>query len=154
MSTSERIFYALTAYTRELVRANTSGTMVFEEVNKAAQALHAELAALDKLDMLDARMPKEGQLRIVCAANRWDGYSVLGVRHNDAVMREGYHQLCQASPVSPPIFSEWEEGFMDNRGFWHDRTSAWKVAKAAGQILFRCGGDETNGGTLYSENLY
>ena len=47
-----------------------------------------------------------------------------------------------------------ESGFVDNRGNFLTRTEAWKVAEAAGQILYRVGGDETNGGTLYSENLY
>jgi hypothetical protein len=47
-----------------------------------------------------------------------------------------------------------EEGFIDQFGDFHARTEAWKIAEAAGQILHRCGGDDTDGGTLYSENLY
>jgi len=71
--------------------------------------------------------------RIVCAANRkaFTGHIVLGIRHWDAFMRG-----------------------IDNKGVFLSRTEAWKVAEAAGQIIRRVGGDETNGGTLYSENLY
>lgn len=47
-----------------------------------------------------------------------------------------------------------EAGFVDNFGNFLTRTEAWKVAEAAGQILYRVGGDTANGGTLYSENLY
>lgn len=47
-----------------------------------------------------------------------------------------------------------EQGFIDQWGIFLNRQEAWKVAKAAGQILYRCGGDDSDGGTLYSENLY
>lgn len=46
------------------------------------------------------------------------------------------------------------QGFIDQWGVFMDRQEVWKVAEAAGQILHRCGGDTSNGGTLYSENLY
>lgn len=83
--------------------------------------------------------------RIVCAANRkrFTGEIVLGIRHWDAFM----HRLdTEGDPV--------DQGFIDNKGVFLSRTEAWKVAKAASQIIRRCGGDETDGGTLYSENLY
>lgn len=47
-----------------------------------------------------------------------------------------------------------EQGFIDNRRVFVDRNKAWKIAEAANQINFRCGGDTEEGGTLYSENLY
>ena len=34
------------------------------------------------------------------------------------------------------------------------RREAWSVAQSAGQIVRRVPGDEKNGGTLFSENLY
>jgi len=83
--------------------------------------------------------------RIVCAANRkrFTGGIVLGIRHWDAFM----HRLnTEGDPV--------DQGFIDNKGAFLSRTEAWEVAEAAGQIIRRCGGDETDGGTLYSENLY
>jgi hypothetical protein len=83
--------------------------------------------------------------RIVCAANRkrFTGHVVLGIRHWDDFMR-GIHS--EGDPV--------DQGFIDNRGNFLSRTEAWKVANAAGQIIRRVGGDDVNGGTLYSENLY
>ncbi|MFM0503942.1 hypothetical protein [Paraburkholderia caffeinilytica] len=84
-------------------------------------------------------------IRIVCAANKkcFTGEIVLGIRHWDAFM----HKLdTEGDPV--------EQGFIDNRGNFLSRIDAWKVAEAAGQIIRRVGGDDTNGGTLYSENLY
>ncbi|CAE6710389.1 hypothetical protein [Candidatus Nitrotoga fabula] len=49
---------------------------------------------------------------------------------------------------------KFEQGFIDQHGVFMTRTEAWHVAQASGQILRRCGGDDANGGTLYSENLY
>lgn len=71
-------------------------------------------------------------VRIVCAANKTpDGSLILQVRH-----------------CAPP---EHQQGFIDNKGNWHSREQAYVIAKAAGQIIRRCGGDE---GKLFSENLY
>ncbi|MDR6421298.1 hypothetical protein J2801_003586 [Paraburkholderia phenoliruptrix] len=83
--------------------------------------------------------------RIVCAANRkrFTGHVVLGIRHWDAFMR-GIDS--EGDPV--------DQGFIDNRGKFLSRAEAWKVAEAAGQIIRRVGGDEKDGGTLYSENIY
>ena len=84
--------------------------------------------------------------RIVCAANRkrFTGQIVLGIRHWDLFMSEAMDS--EGDPV--------DQGFVDNRGNFLLRVEAWKVAEAAGQIIRRVGGDDTNGGTLYSENLY
>ncbi|MEQ0775910.1 hypothetical protein ABLT15_26750 [Paraburkholderia tropica] len=86
------------------------------------------------------------QHRIVCAANRkrFTGEVVLGLRHWDAFM-QGVLET-EGDPV--------DQGFIDNRGQFLSRIEAWAVAHAAGQIIRRVGGDDSNGGTLYSENLY
>lgn len=44
-----------------------------------------------------------------------------------------------------------EQGFIDQFGVFMTREEAYVVAKAAGQIKYRCGGDD---GRLFSENLY
>jgi hypothetical protein len=44
-----------------------------------------------------------------------------------------------------------EQGFIDQFGVFMTREEAYVVAKAAGQIKYRCGGDD---GVLFSENLY
>jgi hypothetical protein len=89
--------------------------------------------------------------RVVCAACRSSktGAMVLGPRHMDNVMRvhvkltpnHDYHDFD-------------DQGFIDQWGVYMGREEAWVVAKAANQIVYRCGGDDRNGGTLYSENLY
>ncbi len=89
---------------------------------------------------------------IVCAANRHDGIIIAGVRHWDSIMRGLF-----AGPEiekNHPMNVAWEQGFLDNKYQFLTRTEAWKVAEAAGQIVRRCGGDEADDGTLYSENLY
>lgn len=94
---------------------------------------------------------KRGHRRIVCAAIRNShGQMVLGPRHYDRVMArsllEGTYDWKDGEEV--------EQGFIDQWGNFHSRIEAWKIAEAAGQILYRCGGDTADGGTLYSENLY
>jgi len=87
--------------------------------------------------------------RIVCAANknRLNGSIVLGVRHHDKFMMF-------SEDINSSGWIDADQGFIDQQGFWLTRQEAWKVAEAAGQIIRRCGGDEADGGTLYSENLY
>lgn len=84
--------------------------------------------------------------RIVCAANRHPEKQqiILGARHWDAFM-------CEQTKESDLDWAEAEQGFIDQRGNFLTRQEAWEVAKAAGQIVRRVGGDE---GCLYSENLY
>lgn len=86
---------------------------------------------------------------IVCAASRCrkTGKIVLGIRHWDELM---YSFLTEEELE---VFDD-EQGFIDNRRVFVDRNEAWKIAEAANQIKFRCGGDTADGGTLYSENLY
>jgi hypothetical protein len=90
-----------------------------------------------------------GRRRVVCAANQHEEYTLLGPRHWGPEMRKTAKLL----PFDAHAV-EWSQGFIDQRGVWMDRREAWKVAEAAGQILYRCGGDTTAGGTLFSENLY
>ena len=88
------------------------------------------------------------QRRVVCAADRRpDGVIVCAARHSDPRMH-----LQKAL-----IGGNWdgcEQGFIDQWSVFMDRLEAWQVALAAGQIIRRVGGDDMNGGTLYSENLY
>lgn len=103
--------------------------------------------------------------RIVCAAVNveWlDGNKIqlVGVRHWDYEMWAQF-QKYESDYGSEILYYEDEQGFLTNE---YDpsvnnyrfvtRTEAWKIAEAAGQIIRRCGGDDADGGTLYSENLY
>lgn len=89
-------------------------------------------------------------LLIVCAAmqHKPSNYCLVGIRHADSHMAD--QQLAWDFDED----SDYVEGFLDNKGDFRTRTEAWKIAEAAGQIRRRCGGDTTDGGTLYSENLY
>lgn len=93
--------------------------------------------------------------RIVCAANRdiATGDIILGARHWDMRMREAYADWMIANDFAKGSHFR-EQGFIDQFGQFHTRTEAWKIAVKADQILRRVGGDDADGGTLYSENLY
>lgn len=92
--------------------------------------------------------------RIVCAANRNSlGDIVLGVRHHCPMMNSAIVFAKEAfGPMCCPGFSE--QGFITNKGRFVDRKEGWTIAVKNNQIVRRCGGDTTDGGTLYSENLY
>lgn len=99
---------------------------------------------------------ERGQRRIICAANREPGTGeiILGARHWDMTMRAAYDVWKKANQVETKAMLFSDQGFIDQYGKFLNRQEAWKVAEAAGQILYRCGGDDSDGGTLYSENLY
>jgi hypothetical protein len=86
--------------------------------------------------------------RVVCSAIRakFTGEVIIGIRHYDEWMGKFDSWSGWGDPV--------DQGFIDQYGVFMDREEAWKVAAAADQIIYRCGGDDKNGGTLYSENLY
>lgn len=105
--------------------------------------------------------------RIVCAAMRIDiGVEKIIIpspRHLDKTARELAksvipHMLLKNSALVESelhlLLHESDQGFIDKHGEFHSRTEAWTIAFDAGQIFRRVGGDETDGGTLYSENLY
>lgn len=102
--------------------------------------------------------------RIVCAANRCIGSpTILGARHWDETMHSTYNMLKELNQhvystlnmdFTFPETHMYEQGFIDKRGEFKTRQQAWHIAKAAGQIIRLCGGNDKDGGTLYSENLY
>ena len=96
---------------------------------------------------------------VVCAAIRRDGVVICGARHFDAVMRNVINEL-------QLDFSNWEQGFIDDKGEWLYREAAWRIADAAGQIRRPTGYEDVQPGdqprlanvgdacVLFSENLY
>lgn len=87
--------------------------------------------------------------RVVCAAIRLHEHGrilVVGPRHYDATMQKAI----SATGINVELKTE-EQGFIDQHGVFMTRQEALTVARAAGQIRYRCGGDEH---ALYSENLY
>lgn len=96
--------------------------------------------------------PKRGERRIICAAERHaNGDIICSPRHNDSTHQD---QRKKHSFDSQPGWRVAEQGFIDQWGKFLTRGEAWVVAKNQGQIIFKVGGDQLNGGTLYSENLY
>ena len=92
----------------------------------------------------------KAQPRIVCAAAQHPyrpELVAIGIRHNDELMFRSWVGLGRYSIIE---FSP-KQGFIDQFGKFHTREEAYVIAKAAGQIIHRCGGDD---GVLYSENLY
>lgn len=89
------------------------------------------------------------QRLIACAALRYaDGTILCAPRHGGEMVYSVAKRLGLDS-IDP------EQGFCTNTfNEFVTRTEAWKIAEAAGQIRYRCGGDDADGGTLYSENLY
>jgi len=88
--------------------------------------------------------------RIVCAAALYpDGLILCSARHHDHRMHSVAKSLDKPWHADRAI-----QGFINQNGEFRTRTEAWKIADAAKQIICRCGGDQINGGTLYSENLY
>jgi hypothetical protein len=66
-----------------------------------------------------------------------------------------HHILHQIWPIGAgPRSLDRGQGFVTDKGRYVDRNEGWKIAEAAGQIIARCGGDTTDGGTLYSENVW
>lgn len=93
-------------------------------------------------DLEEKAVPTAATQRVVCAANRYGDLIIPGVRHYDPIMHKLIPKYCAG---------EFEQGFLDNKGNFLSREEAHSVAKAAGQIIRRVGGDTNK---LFSENLY
>ena len=89
-------------------------------------------------------IPEGAVQRVVCAAVRHGDIVVCSARHADALM----HSQLKAHGLRLPGC---EQGFIDQFCNFLTREQAREIAKANGQIIRRCGGDETR---LFSENLY
>lgn len=108
---------------------------------------------LDNLPSLYEYVPPE---RIVSAANRYGDVIISGVRHGSVDM---YSLLDHTERVCDFKFEETlsdkeQQGFITSKYRFVDRKEAWKIAVEQKQIVRRVGGDDSDGGTLYSENLY
>ena len=91
---------------------------------------------------LDCRVMR----RVVCAAVLVNDHTICSARHFDSVMR------AQIGAINEPYSAaNVKQGFIDQHGEFLTREDAWIVAKTAGQIIRRVGGDS---GRLFSENLY
>lgn len=97
---------------------------------------------------------KSRQRRVVCAAIRAaDGTVLLGVRHYS---RDMHAQIAVRMDGQKFMHRHDEDqGFVDQRGVFMSREEAYKVAQAAGQIVYpEACGQGLDGPKLYSEGLY
>ena len=86
---------------------------------------------------------------IICAAIKYEDTIICGPRHFDGIMRQVMGGILWKVPSS-----QWQQGFVDERGNFYDRKTAMLHALECDQhidIERGCGGDST---TLYSEGLY
>lgn len=89
---------------------------------------------------------------VVCAAIRnSDGGIITGPRHYDMFMSKQLSRNFIGDEFLKWFNDENQQGFIDQFGVFMTREEAYEVATEAGQIKYRCGGDD---GVLYSENLY
>lgn len=95
--------------------------------------------------------PGKTPQRVVCAACRSPDkhFMVVGPRHWDNTMLEQIRNM-----IFSGYTNDWQQGFIDQFGDYLTRQEAWVIANERQQIIRRVGGDDKDGGTLYSENLY
>lgn len=107
------------------------------------------------LDNLPSGCEYDPPERIVCAANYYqtDNVILCGIRHGSDDMYSMYDFASGSGGLR--LHKKYEEqGFVTSKGRFVDRKEAWKIAVEQKQIFRRVGGDDSEGGTLYSENLY
>lgn len=107
------------------------------------------------LDNLPSGSESDPPERIVCAANYYQADNVIlcGIRHGSVDMYSMYDFSANGYNVCLHN-KHMRQGFMTSKGRFVDRKEAWKIAVDQKQIVRRVGGDDSDGGTLYSENLY
>ncbi len=86
--------------------------------------------------------------RIVCAAIRFGDFVICGARHYDHFMHD---VMNRTHPINISD-TRGEQGFIDNKGNFHDRKTAFIIAEANGQIIKKSGNPASK--ELFSEDLY
>lgn len=90
--------------------------------------------------------------RIVCAANKYNDVVIPGIRH-------GCNAMCDILDHMILLDKKFNrrseiQGFLTSKHKFVNRQEAWKIAVEQKQIVRLVGGNDSKGGTLYSENLY
>ena len=92
--------------------------------------------------------------RIVSAANNYGVVILIGVRHGSEDMYSLWDNVLEHDGAFFDNHGREEQGFITSKHRFVTRQEAWKIAVEQKQIVRRVGGDDSDGGTLYSENLY
>lgn len=143
---------------------NDNTMMIQDEVTPEALARVAKVAECflnrymdqcwienDKDGFTGWRWIKYGtRLNIVCAANRYKDIIVNGPRHYSNGMRAAIDALGGIKVLRAYAGEEYEQGFIDQYGTFHNRKEAMVIARASGQIMFT---DRLPTDELYSEHL-
>ena len=108
----------------------------------------------DYLDNLPNGSEYDPPERIVSAANRYGDVILLGVRHGSEDMYSLWDSVLEHDGAFFDNYGREEQGFITSKYRFVTRTEAWEIAVEQKQIVRRVGGDDSDGGTLYSENLY
>jgi hypothetical protein len=92
---------------------------------------------------------------VVCAAVRYGKVIIAGARHFDMVMHSQLDRMNEDRLIESDGLGEYEEGFIDQFGVFMDRSEAYKIALAGGQLNKRRLKSGNQGSTeLFSEDLY
>ena len=106
------------------------------------------------LDNLPSGSDYDPPERIVAAANKYGDVILAGVRHGSEDMYSLWDNVLEHDGAFFDNHSREEQGFITSKYRFVTRKEAWKIAVEQKQIVRRVGGDDSDGGTLYSENLY
>ena len=106
------------------------------------------------LDNLPSGHEYDPPERIVSAANKYGDVILSGVRHGSEDMYSLWDNVLEHDGVFFDNHGIEEQGFITSKYRFVTRQEAWKIAVDQKQIVRRVGGDDSDGGTLYSENLY
>lgn len=92
---------------------------------------------------------------VVCAACRYGDLIIAGARHFDRVMHTQLKYIKEDRLLDFEAEGRVEEGFIDQFGVFMDRSEAYQIALAGGQLNTRRLKSGNNGSTeLFSEDLY
>jgi hypothetical protein len=87
---------------------------------------------------------------IVAAACKYGDVIITGARHYDKVMHGQLKAFSEDSELRLIRRGEVIQGFIDNRGDFHNREDALKIAILAGQIKYKHSPENE----LFSEDIY
>lgn len=92
---------------------------------------------------------------VVCAACRYGDLIIAGARHFDKVMHTQLKYIKEDRLLDFELEGRVEEGFIDQFSVFMDRSEAYRIALAGGQLNKRRLKSGNQGSTeLFSEDLY
>lgn len=90
---------------------------------------------------------------VLCAANRYDGISIVGYRHHCNVMHSVFNSMDQDNAFKLYSNKRGEQGFIDSNGKFLSREDSFELAISTGQISLE-NKISASKNKLFSEDLY